>query len=83
MPLHRQSAVTGAALLGFRSPPDIFAANGKKAAQRKRDAAIPDASAFDAAPHLCIELRWGKQKVRQIRDGGQWADLCILPDKDD
>lgn len=82
MPLHRQSAVTGAALLGFRSPPDIFSANGKKAARRKRDAAIPDASAFDAAPHLCVELRWGNEAVRQVRKGGAWIDLCLLPDGD-
>lgn len=83
MPLHRESVAKGAALLAFRSPPDIFSAGGKKAARRKRDAAIPDTSAFDAASHLCVELRWGNEAVRQVRKDGAWIDLCMLPDKDE
>lgn len=83
MPLHLASLAAGSTLLAFRSPPDIFSASGKKAARRKRDAAIPDASAFDASPHLCVELRWGGGAVRQVRSGGAWVDLCLLPDRDD
>lgn len=81
--LHRESAVAGEALLAFRNPPDIFTGRSKTIARRKRDAAIPDASGFDAAPHLCIELRWGKKAVRQTRKDGAWLDLCMLPDSDD
>lgn len=82
MPLHLASLAAGSALLAFRSPPDIFSAGGKKAARRKRDQAIPDTSAFDGSPHLCVELRWGNEAVRQVRSGGAWIDLCLLPDRD-
>lgn len=73
----------GAALLAHRSPPDIFEAKTKAGARKKRDRAIPDPAEFDAAPHLCIELRFGRKTTRQVRRNGQWENLCILPDREE
>ena len=88
--LDREQAVGGAALLAFRDPPDTFFSEaGKGDARRLRDEALPDASEFDAHPHLCIELGWRTQQGgvrrtrRQVRRDGAWVDLCFMPDRED
>lgn len=87
--LYPNRSSSGAALLAFRAPPDIFFSEGGKAAARRlRDEAIPDASEFDANPHLCIEIGWRNQQGvrrtrRQVRQDGAWMDLCFMPDRDD
>ena len=55
----------------------LFEGASKREARRKRDAAIPDPSAFDDDPRLCVTLRWRRKERWQARRGGQWVDICV------
>ena len=70
-------ASSGGILLTTRGARDVFEASTKGAARRKRDAAIPDTSAFDRDERLCITLRWREREKWQARRNGQWVDICI------
>ena len=70
-------ASSGGVVLATRGARDVFEGASKGEARRKRDAAIPDASVFDADERLCITLRWRGREKWQARRDGQWVDICI------
>ena len=55
----------------------VFQAASKAAARRKRDAALPVATAFDADGRRCVTLRWRGRQAWQARRGGTWVDVCV------
>lgn len=71
-----RASSSGGIVLLARGARDVFEGRTKAEARRKRDAAIPDASAFDADGRLCVTLLWRDRKRWQVRRNGQWVDVC-------
>ena len=71
------AAAPGGVLLMTRGAQDAFEGPSKGHARRMRDAAIADASVFDADARLCITLRWRDRQTWQARRDGQWVDICV------
>ena len=71
---------SGGGLL-LRTPPDIFTAATRAAAETARDAAITDTTPFDDNLNLAIILAWPAtptNTVYQVRRASAWADVTAV-----
>ena len=73
----------GLVLLETRDPADIFDAGSKVLARAMRDAAIPDTTDFDENERLAIIIRFRDREHWQVREDGEWKDLCRKKDTDE